>query len=119
MMEKIRPIKTEEDYHLALEKLELVFHAKPNTPQGDELEVLSMLIHEYEQKHYKIEGLSALEALRYEMAEQGINQANLAKKFGASKSTISEILSGKKEMNVRFLKFLYKDLGIPAQTLLS
>ncbi|MEA5429677.1 helix-turn-helix domain-containing protein [Arcicella lustrica] len=119
MMEIIKPIKNEQDYELALKILTSIFHAKPNTPEGDALEVWSLLVHEYEQKHYKIQPLTALEALKYEMEEQGLTQTALAQRFGISKSTISEILSGKKQMSVNFLKFLHKDLGIPASALLG
>ncbi|RDB02270.1 helix-turn-helix domain-containing protein [Runella aurantiaca] len=118
-METIRPIKTEQDYELALKKLEMIFHAKPNTPEGDLLEVLSLLVHEYEQKHYKIERLSPLEALKYEMEEQGLSQTGLAKRVGMSKSTISEIMNGKKQMSINFMKFLHNELGIPAHILLA
>lgn len=118
-METIKPIKTEQDYELALKKLETIFHAKPNTPEGDLLEVLSLLVHEYEQKHYKIEPLSPLEALKYEMEEQGLSQTGLAKRVGMSKSTISEIMNGKKQMSINFMKFLHNELGIPAHILLA
>jgi HTH-type transcriptional regulator/antitoxin HigA len=118
-METIKPIKNEQDYDLALKKIESIFQAKPNTDDGDLLQVLSLLVHEYEQKYHKIELLTPLEALKYEMEEQEITQSSLAKKFGMSKSTISEILHGKKQMSVRFLKFLHNDLGIPAHILLA
>ena len=118
-METIKPIKTEQEYELALKKMETVFNAKPNTTEGDLLEVLSMLLHEYEQKHYKIELLTPLEAIKYEMEEQGLNQNSLAQRFGMSKSTVSEILNGKKQMSVRFMKYLHQDLGIPANILLA
>jgi HTH-type transcriptional regulator / antitoxin HigA len=118
-METIKPIKTEQDYELALKKLETIFHAKPNTPEGDLLEVLSLLVHEYEQKQYKIEPLSPLEALKYEMEEQGLSQTGLAKRVGMSKSTISEIMNGKKQMSINFIKFLHNELGIPAHILLA
>ena len=118
-METIKPIKTEQDYESALKKLETIFHAKPNTPEGDLLEVLSLLVHEYEQKYYKIEPLSPLEALKYEMEEQGLSQTGLAKRVGMSKSTISEIINGKKQMSINFMKFLHNELGIPAHILLA
>lgn len=116
---EIKPIKTEQEYELALKQMETVFHAKPNTTEGDLLEILSMLIHEYEQKNYKIESLTPLEAVKYEMEEQGLNQNSLAQRFGMSKSTVSEILNGKKQMSVRFMKYLHQDLGIPANVLLA
>jgi len=118
-MYQIKPVKTEQDYESALKELALVFHATPNTPQGDLLEVLSLLVHEYEQKHYKIEFLTPIESLKLEMEEQGLTQSALAERFGMSKSTISEILSGRKQMSVRFMKFLHRDLGIPAHVLLA
>lgn len=118
-MEAIKPIKTEQDYELALKNMETVLNAKLDTPEGDHLEILSLLVHEYEQKHYKIEALSPLEALKFEMEEQGLSQSSLAKRFGMSKSTVSEILSGKKQMSLQFLKFLHHDLGIPANVLLA
>ncbi len=118
-METIKPIKNEQDYELALKTVEKILNAQPNTPEGDALEVWSLLIHEYEQKYYKIEPLSAIDALKYEMEEQGLTQTALAHRFGMSKSTISEILSGKKQMSVNFLKYLHKDLGIPVSSLLA
>jgi HTH-type transcriptional regulator/antitoxin HigA len=118
-METIKLIKSEEDYENALKQLETIFHAKPNTPEGDLLEVISLLIHEYEQKHYKITPLTPLEALKYEMEEQGLSQSSLAKRMGISKSTISEVLSGRKQMSTNFLKFLHNELGIPAHILLA
>jgi HTH-type transcriptional regulator / antitoxin HigA len=118
-MEAVAPIKSENEYEQALKRLERVFHAKPNTPEGDLLEVLSLVIHEYEQKHHRIEPLSAIEAIKLEMAEQGLNQTGLARRLGMSKSTVSEIINGKKQMSVSFMKFVHKELGVPAAILLA
>lgn len=118
-MEALRPIKNEQEYEESLKRLEKIFHAKRNTPEGDILEVLSLLVHEYEEKHHKIEPLSPIEALRYEMEEQGLTQTSLAKRFGMSKSTVSEVLNGKKQMSVRFMKYLHHELGISASVLLA
>ncbi|MDZ7899352.1 MAG: helix-turn-helix domain-containing protein [Arcicella sp.] len=118
-METIRPIKTEEDYKIALKQMESLFHAKPNTKEGDTLELLALVIEDYEDKNYKIDALSPLEALKCEMEEQGLSQTNLAQRFGMSKSSISEILQGKKQMSVRFMKYLHNDLGISGNVLLA
>ena len=53
------------------------------------------------------------------MEEQGLSQSGLAKRMGLSKSTISEILGGKKQMSINFLKFMHNELGIPAHILLA
>ena len=118
-METIKPIKTENDYQLALKKIEKIFNAKPDTTDGDLLEVLAILVHDYEKKHYQIRPLSAIDALKYEMEEQGLTQSGLAKRMGTSKSVISEIISGKKQMSVNFMRFLHTELGIPADALLA
>lgn len=51
----IKPIKTKKDYQAALDRFEVVFDTKPGTPEGDELEVLGILIDKYEQEHFLIE----------------------------------------------------------------
>jgi len=118
-MDTIRPIKNEQDYEQALQQMERIFHAKPDTMEGDMLAVLSLVVHEYEARHHKIEPLSPIEAIKYEMTERGLTQSSLAKRLGMSKSTISEIISGKKQMSVNFMKFIHKELGIPASVLLA
>ena len=118
-MENLKRIKTEEEYEKALALLESVFDAKPNTTESETLEILSLLIHEYEQKHHKIEPLSPIDALKYEMEQQRLTQTGLAKKFGMSKSSISEIINEKKQMSVKLMKYLHHDLGISAKTLLA
>lgn len=52
---KIKPIKTEKDYDQALERLDAIFDADPNPKQGDEADILSLLIENYEDEHYRIE----------------------------------------------------------------
>lgn len=96
-----------------------VFHATKNTEDGDRLEILALLIADYEKQRYPIRQLSPIEALKAEMEEQGLTQSLLAERFGMSKGTISDIINGKKQMSVRFMKFLHNDLGIPAETLLA
>lgn len=118
-MEAVKPIKNEHEYELALKEMSKVFHAKPNTPDGDRLELLALVIGDYERKHHKIQPLTPLQALQCEMEEQGLTQISLAKRFGMSKSTISEVLNGKKQMSLKLLKHLHKDLGIPADVLLA
>ncbi len=119
IMETLKPIKTDLDYQLALKKMASIFNAEANTEDGDTLEVLSLLINDYEKKNYPVQNLTPLQALTYEMQEQGLSQNNLAQKFGMSKSTISEILNGKKQMSIKFLKHLHTDLGISASLLLA
>lgn len=55
----IKPIKTEADYEAALEEIDRLMDAEPDTPEGDRLDVLTTLVEAWEQKHYQIEDREA------------------------------------------------------------
>jgi HTH-type transcriptional regulator/antitoxin HigA len=115
---KIRPIKTKKDYNLALERLELIFDSKKGSPEGDELEVLSMLIENYEIKHYEISNPDPIEAIKYRMEQLGYDQKDLAKIIG-QKSRASEILSKKRKLTLEMIRKLQSALQIPAEILVQ
>lgn len=79
----IKPIKTEGDYHKALKEIEKLWDAKPNTPQGDRLDVLVTLVEAYEQKHYKINPPDPVEAIKFRMEQLGLKPSDLAKILAA------------------------------------
>lgn len=68
----IKPIKTKKDYQAAMDRLEDIFDAKPGTPEGDELEVLGILIDKYEQERYPIGYPDPIEAIRFRMEQFGL-----------------------------------------------
>jgi HTH-type transcriptional regulator / antitoxin HigA len=115
---KIRPIHTEKDYESALSRIEEIFDARPGTQEGDELEILGILVDEYEKKHFPIETPKPVEAIKFRMEQLGMEQKDLAKLLG-SKSRASEILSGKRSLSLRQIKILYRKLGIPAEILIQ
>lgn len=65
----IRPIRTEKDYEIAIKRLEKIFDASPDSKEGDEAEILSMLIDSYENQHYPIEAPDPIEAIKIRMEE--------------------------------------------------
>jgi HTH-type transcriptional regulator/antitoxin HigA len=79
---KIKVIKTEEDYNKALKRLEVVFDAPIDSPQGDEAELLAILIENYEEEHYPIEAPDPIEAIRFRMEQMNLKQADIAPLFG-------------------------------------
>lgn len=111
---KITPIRTNEDYERTLRRIEEIFDAKPGTDEGDELEVLSILVDEYERKEFPIDLPTPLEALKFRMDQLGMEQKDLAKLLG-SRSHTSEILSGKRPLSLNHMRILYRELGIPAE----
>jgi len=115
---QIEPIHTEKDYQKALERIEEIFDARPDTKEGDELEILGILVDEYEKKHFPIEAPKPVDAIKFRMEQLGLEQKDLAKLLG-SKSRASEILSGKRSLSLRQIKILYRKLDIPAEVLIQ
>ena len=115
---KIQPIHTKDAYQKALARIEEIFDARPGTQEGDELEILGILVDEYEQKTFPIEAPKPLEAIKFRMDQLGIGQKELAKMLG-SKSRASEILAGKRSLSLRQIKLLHHKLGIPAEILIQ
>ena len=95
---EIKPIKTEKDYTKALERLETIFDAKKDSPEGDELEVLGILIDQYENDNFPIGLPDPIEAIKFRMEQMGYNQTDLANIIGL-KSRASEILNKKRKLD--------------------
>ena len=114
----IKPIKNENDYLLALGRLENIFDAKINTPEGDELEVLSILIEQYENEHFPINLPDPIEAIKFRMEQMGYNQNDLAKIIGL-KSRASEILNKKRKLTLEMIRQLNSSLHIPTDVLIQ
>lgn len=115
---KIKPIKSEQDYKRALERLETIFDAAPNTKEGDEAEILSMLIDSYENQHYPIEAPDPIEAIKIRMEEMNLKQKDLIGVIGG-KSRVSEILNKKKRLTVDMIRELERILHISASVLVN
>ena len=75
---KLKPIKTEQDYFQSLERLELIFDVKPGTKEGDELEILGILLEKYEDEHFPIELPDPIEAIKFRMEQLEFSQNDLA-----------------------------------------
>lgn len=114
----IQPIKTETDYEKALERLEQIFDSKQGTKDGDELEILSILIEKYEDKKYPIDLPDPIEAIKFRMEQLGLNQSDLIKIFGY-KSRVSEILNKKRKLTLDMIRNLAGTLCIPTNVLIQ
>ena len=112
----IKPIKTQEDYNAILSQIEKLMDAKPNTPQMDELEVLTTLVEAYEKQHYKIDAPDPIEAIKFRMEQEGLKQKDLVPIVG-SKSIVSEILNKKRKLTIEMIRNLHKELHIPVESL--
>jgi len=110
-------LKTEEDYNTASMRLMEIFHAEPNTPEGDELDLLLVLVKDYDEKHYELPELDALEVIKYKMKEMGLKAKDLEPIIG-SKGHVSAILSGKREITLKMAQKLKDYFSIPAEVFL-
>ena len=75
---QIQPIHTEDDYENALARIEEIFDAKTGTIEGDELEILGILVDEYEKKNFPVEAPKPVEAIKFRMDQLGMEQKDLA-----------------------------------------
>jgi len=115
---ELKPIKTEKDYRGALNRLEVVFDAPIDTKEGDEAEILSLLIENYENEHYPIEAPDPIEAIKIRMEELNMRQKDLVGIIGG-KSRVSEILNRKKRLTVDMIRELERILQISASVLVN
>ena len=114
----IKPIKTEKDYQMALERLEVVFDAKSGSAEGDELELLGILISQYENEHFPIDLPDPIEAIKFRMEQLNYNQNDLARVIGL-KSRVSEILNRKRKLSLDMIRKLHEVLHIPTDVLIQ
>ncbi|MFA9388795.1 MAG: type II toxin-antitoxin system HigA family antitoxin [Prolixibacteraceae bacterium] len=114
----IKAIKTEEDYNQALQRLEGIFHAPVNSIEGDEAEVLSILIEKYEDENYPIEAPDPIEAILFRMEQMDMTKKDLADVLGY-KSRVSEIFSKKRKLNINMIRKLHDKMNIPYESLIA
>lgn len=115
---EIKPVKTKKDYKLALKQIEALWDAPEKSGEAELLEVLSILVDEYEQKHFPITSPDPIEAIKYRMEQLNLSQQDLAKYLGG-KNRASEVMNRKRPLTLKMIKALYMHLHIPAEALLS
>ena len=114
----IKPIKTKKDYEQALVRLEKIFDSKKGTQKGDELEILGMLIDNYEMEKFPIGFPDPVEAIKFRMEQLGYNQTDLANVVGL-KSRASEILNRKRKLSLEMIRQIHEGLNIPTEVLIQ
>jgi HTH-type transcriptional regulator/antitoxin HigA len=115
---KLKPIKSEKDYTKALKRLELIFDAELNSAEGDEAEILSLLIENYENQYFPIEAPDPIAAIKIRMKELDLKQKDLVGVIGG-KSRVSEVLNKKKKLTVDMIRELESILQISASVLVN
>lgn len=114
----IKPIKTAEDHQAALARIEQLWDAKPDTPEGDELAVLATLVEAFEEAHYPIEAPDPIEAIKFRMEQEGLTDADLVPFLG-HRSRVSEVLNRKRRLTIPMIRKLNQGLNIPLDCLVK
>lgn len=94
-----------------------IFHVEPNTSESDELDLLIVLVKDYDEKQYSLPELDALEVIKYKMEEKGLKAKDLEPIIG-SKGHVSAVLSGKREITLKMAQKLKDFFSIPAEVFL-
>jgi HTH-type transcriptional regulator/antitoxin HigA len=117
---KLKPIKSKKDYEIYLNWVDTQFDkkVKSNTPEGETLQVVLLLIKEYENKHYPVPAPDPIEAIKLRMQERGLKNKDLVGKVG-TKGYVSAVLNKKKPLTLELAKLFHRELGISADVLLS
>jgi HTH-type transcriptional regulator/antitoxin HigA len=114
----IKPIKNDRDYRRALKEIDRLMDAKPNTADGDRLDVLATLVVAWEEKRYPFDPPDAVEAIRFTMEKRGLTRRDL-EPFIGSRARVAEILNRKRPLTLPMIQRLHSGLGIPAEALIS
>ena len=117
-MMNIRPVHNEADYDAALGRIDHLMDAEPGTPDGDELELLAMLVERYEQKHHAIEAPDPVEFLKNIMDFKGVGQNGLAAVL-SSRSRASEILNRRRPLTLDQIRKITGAWQVPADPLIG
>lgn len=116
----LKPIKTEEEYNDALARAYELMQTdlKEGSAASDEMEILSLLIKEYELVHYPVAYPNPIEAIKFRMEQMNLSENELSNLLG-TRSRKSEILSGKRKLSLSMIRKLTDILHIPAEVLIQ
>ena len=114
----VKVIKTVEEYTKALKRLEKIFHAPIDSIEGDEADLLSILVEKYENEHYPIEAPDPIEAIKFRMEQMDMTKKELAEIIGY-KSRVSEIFSRKRKLTLKMIRNLHDKMKIPYESLIA
>jgi len=116
-------IKTEQEYAEASERVYTIINSSieainPDTPEGEELELLSLLVEKYEQDNYQLDAPDPIAAIKFRMEQMNLRQADIAPLFGG-KTRVSEVFHGKRALTLKMITLLNRYLGIPLESLMN
>jgi HTH-type transcriptional regulator/antitoxin HigA len=112
-------IKSQHEHEQALEQIMMLMDKNPidGSRESDDIELLALLIENYEQQHYSIDSPDPIEAIKFRMEQQGLKQKDLAPYFGGA-AKVTEVLNGTRQLSINMIRRLHEGLGISANVLI-
>jgi len=114
----IQPIKTEQDYDLALGTIEELWDAKEGTAEGDMVDILITLVDAYEQVNHPVYPPDPVAAIEFHMDQNELTRVDLEEYIG-TRARVSEVLNGKRGLSIEMIRNLHEGLGIPLESLIA
>ncbi len=114
----IKPIHNETDYQQALKRIEALWGAKEDTTEGDELDILLVLVEGYENKHYPMPPSDPVDAILFLMDQMHLSRKDL-EPFLGPRSRVSDVLNRKRSLTLPQIVKLHKELHIPYESLIE
>jgi len=114
----INIIKTDEEYENTLARIEQIMDAEPNTPEGEELELLSMLVEKYEKETYPLPEADPIDVIQYYMEQRGLKAKDLIGIIG-DKAIVSKIMNRERKLNLKMVRNLHQKVKIPYSLLMN
>lgn len=114
----IKPIRTRAAYKQAMARIDALWGAPVGSAEGDELEILAVLVERYEAEHEPMPPSDPIEAIKFRMEQQGLTPRDLEPYIGPS-GRVSEVLNRKRRLSLTMVKRLHAGLHIPYESLLA
>jgi HTH-type transcriptional regulator / antitoxin HigA len=114
----VHPIRTEADYDTALAEVERLWGSKAGTPRGDRLDVLLILIQDYESKHHPVDPPDPVDAINFRMEQMNLTRKDLEPLIGP-RGRVAEVLNRRRPLSLTMIRNLHRKLHIPLESLIS
>ena len=114
----IQPIKNERDYDQALAAIERLWGADEGTEAGDKLDILLILVEDYEDKHHRISPPDPVDAIKFRMEQMNLTRKDLEPCIG-NRGRVSDILNRRRELSLAMIRNLHSRLSIPLESLIG
>ncbi len=113
----LKPIRTKADYKAALGEISRLLDAEPGSALAEKLEILSILVEDYEERRHPVDPPDPIEAIRFRMEQQGLSRRDIEPYIG-SRARVSEVMNRRRPLSVDMIRRLHAGLGIPAEILI-